>query len=164
MASTPEQFAGKLRKSAAAVKSSNRKALEARALVTKRGVLAAAATRSRKVKPNWVAFKALTDDLVELRLRGGFAVLFEKGSYKKTGGYDERAKKATAGRRRTAAKKGLKINESGLMRTPYGPRAVVHHPYVKPKPYLHEGVQASRAQGRKAYEKIQRDAIASAFR
>lgn len=152
---SPAQFAAKLRRLPQAVQAQQHKGIEARAQVTKRIILATAAGVKPygKLKPNWVQYR-IADDVAELRLRGGFAHLSEKGSYKKPEGWDESPKNVTARRTRAAAKKGLTLHSSSALRTPAGPRASVHHPALRKRPFWKAGIDAARKPGHDAYRKV----------
>lgn len=163
MTQTPEQFARKLGRVSKAVKTQQSRAIGARALVTKRYIVEAAATRNRKARPAWVQYRVKGDTAL-IRLRGGMAHLTELGSYKAPEGWDEVPKSSTARRRRNAARAGVELSEHRALRTPYGPFASVHHPAIGARHFWRKGLEASRVPGRKAYQKVVNQTITSALR
>lgn len=164
MTRTLGQFAGQLEKAATNVRTAQRRAIEARALAQKTAIVAAARTRNRLARPSWVRYAILDDDTAVVRLWGGMAKITELGSYHQPSGYVETPKQVTARRRTLAKRRGVTINESGLMRTPYGPRPRVKHPPIRPRPFWKAGVEAGRKPGRDAYQKVIDTAITSAFK
>ncbi len=162
--STPEQFAKKLVRMADAVQHSQDHALRARADITKDFILVEAArVAPRQVRPTWVRTK-IADQTAEVRLKGGFAKLWELGSYHQQEPYVEKAKKVTARRRKNALAKGVTLNESGLMRTPYGALPFVHHPLIRPRPFFKQGLDRARKPGHVAYEKSINKTITDALK
>lgn len=163
MASTPEEFAGKLGRATTVVKRQQTRAITARALVTKQYILAAAVSTTRQARPNWVQFR-VRGDVAAIRLRGGFAYLTELGSHLHPEGWEETPRTTTARRRRNAAKKGVTLIDSKALNTPYGPKASVMHPALRARHFWDAGLAASRKPGHKAYEKIVIDAFKTALR
>lgn len=163
MTQSPEQFALKLGRVAQAVKTQEARAIAARALVTKRFIVEAAGSRNRAARPSWVQFRVKGDTAL-LRLRGGMGYLTELGSHHHREGWDEAPKGVTNRRRRNAARRGVTLAEHKALRTPWGPRAHVHHPALKARPFWRKGLEASRAPGRRAYQKVVNQTITSAMR
>lgn len=164
MDQSPAAFARKLSRLPGVVSTQQPRALEARARVTKTYILAAAARRTRQARSSWVQYR-IAGDVAAVRVRGGMAHLTELGSYKKPDGWDERPKTLSARRVTLARRRGLTLNESSALSTPEGPRASVHHPHLRERPFFKEGVAASRVPGQKAYKKIAvDDAIKTVFR
>ena len=144
---TPAQFAAKLRQLPAAVQGRNRKAIEARALVTKQYILAAERRVNPHAKSGSVQFK-VAGETAAVRLRGGLPHLTELGSYKAPQGWEEQPGPGY-----------------DMLNTPEGPRASVHHPALRARPFWEEGVTASRVPGHKAYKANSLDAaIVATFR
>lgn len=165
---SPAQFAAKLRRLPQAVQAQQHKGIEARALVTKRIVLATAAgvRPFGKLQPKWVQYR-IADDVAEVRLRGGFAHLTEKGSYKKPEGWDEGVKTVTARRTRSAAKKGITLTQKTVLHWGGSDgewHGSVHHPALRQRPFWKAGIDAARVPGHKAYASAQEEAIRSVFR
>lgn len=163
MPQSPEEFARKLGRVAQAVKTQESRAIGARALVTKRFIVAAATSRNRGAKARWVSYQ-VRGDTARLQLRGGIAHLTERGSYKHPTGWGETPRASTHRRRKAAAKRGQSFSAAKALRTPWGPRASVRHPALRARPFWQKGIAASRAPGRKAYEKVINHTITSAMR
>jgi len=152
VADSPAQLAAKLRRLPVAVKQREKAGLSARARITREFILSAAASRSRLVKPSWVRARII-GEFAEVRLRGGFAHLIEKGSYKAPEGWLEFPKQVSGRRIRSAARRGVTLSQSRALNTPYGPKAAVHHPPAHAKPFWERGLIASRRPARQAYER-----------
>ncbi len=149
---TPAQFAHKMAKVAKAVKEQDKKAIAKRALVTKEIVTATAQSRSglaRKyaVKNRWVRNKPLPGDAQLVSLRGGFAHLAEKGSWRYPSGYDM-----------------IATNASVLSWGPGLAAASVKHPAQRAHPFWLAGIHAAEEPGLEAYRKEIRNSIARAVR
>lgn len=157
MERTPAQFAKKLAELPGAVKGQQHRAIEARALVQKRFLVAAALRRTRKARPSWVQYR-IVDDVAALRLRGGMAHLTEKGSYKKPEGWPETPRTVSA----RGKAKGK--SQAGALRTPEGPRASVMHPALRARHFWEEGLDAGRVPGHRAYQESVDMTIVSVFR
>lgn len=144
-----EQYGAKLLRLSHAATSASPKALQARAAVTKRVIVSSARSRSHLANDKWVRYR-IVGEFAEVRLRGGFAFLTQKGSYLHPHGWDE-----LPGRRRRSRAKALS--------TPYGPRARVHHGPLHAKPFWEQGIAASRELGFRAYQQVHNAAIRSAL-
>lgn len=161
--SSPEQFARKLNRVAKAVKQQDSKAIAARAQVQKRYIVESALTQNRKARPSWVSYKVV-GDTARLQLRGGMAHMTELGSHLHPEGWDETPRSITHRRKKAAFKKGITLTEVSALRTPYGPKASVHHPALKPRHFWRKGLDAGRKPGHKAYERVVRQTITAALR
>jgi len=152
MADSLEQLASKLRKLPREMKERDKRGLQARAKVTREFILAAASSRTKLVRPNWVQTRII-GSVAEVRLRGGFAYLTEKGSYKAPDGWVETPREVSNRRIRNAARKGLTVSQAKALNTPWGPKAAVIHPPLHAKPFWERGLTASRGPAKKAYER-----------
>lgn len=163
MADTPEEFARKLARLPQAVHGSSERGTRARAKVTRDYILASALERNRGTRPSWVQVR-VNGDTAEVRLRGGFAYLTEKGSYKKPDGWEEGPKTVTARRIRNAKKRGVTLEQHHAVLTPEGPRAHVHHKPLRARPFWKRGLEASRKPAARAYQREIDQAITRTLR
>lgn len=141
-----ELYGAKLAKVAAVAVAASPQALRARALVTKQSIVGAAHAQTRMAKDNWVRYRVV-GETAEVRLRGGFAFLAEKGSHRHPSGWTERPRR-----------RGVQA-----LNTPYGPVASIRHGPLRARPFWHEGIAASRLPGFRAYEKVHQAAIRKAL-
>lgn len=187
MALTPEEFGRRLLQVRTSVANRQRVALEARVKIAQAAVIAggqALGGLGRKVGPESVATKYMgsrAEPVAYLRLKGGFSVLEERGSYKKPGGYEIDPRALSSRRRgRLRRQQGLLhraagpvdvsgggVNVSGILGRPgrFGPvTGGVHHPPERPHPFFRASIEGSNRAGIAAYRRVIEASIAEAIR
>lgn len=149
-----EHLVAKVEAFSAAIPAGSEAATLAAGEVLKRSILSVA--HGPKKSDKWVDIRLTSRTSFMAALRGGFAYLTQKGSYKKPDGYTIAPKKVTQRRINNAAKKGVTLAQKGVIASADRQfvAAYARHPAIRSHPFWGEGIAIGVPLVRDTYERI----------
>jgi len=176
---TPEELAIKILRTAKGLGAIQQTTVAKVAALTKTVILSGAEGSRPRPRSNWIQITPPTsgsDPKAYLDLRGGFAFLVERGSYKHPTGYEIGPKSMTSRRRgRLRRQQGLtrgmlgpvNISGSGVNATgflgnkgkDFAAAGSVHHPPERAQPFWHRGVDRASAASTELWVQAARSTI-----